>query len=163
MKNRNSVLADQYALIKNSREVVFRFCEEISAKDYVSEVSGFGRGSIRNLHAHIANTYVYWLSEIGMKKSPEYPSYENIKDLKTAIDNFKRSDAVVNDFISTFENKWDEEITGMVSSINKEITVTALQLFTHVTTHEFHHKGQIMSMGRILGYIPPDADVIKLL
>jgi len=32
---------------------------------------------------------------------------------------------------------------------------------THVMTHEFHHKGQIMTMGRMLGYTPPDADVIR--
>lgn len=32
---------------------------------------------------------------------------------------------------------------------------------THVMTHEFHHKGKIMTMGRMLGYTPPDADVIR--
>jgi uncharacterized damage-inducible protein DinB len=28
-----------------------------------------------------------------------------------------------------------------------------------VTTHEFHHKGQIVLMARVLGYFPPDTDV----
>jgi len=40
-----------------------------------------------------------------------------------------------------------------------EVTATPLQLFTHVLTHEFHHKGQIMTMCRILGYTPVETDV----
>jgi uncharacterized damage-inducible protein DinB len=38
-------------------------------------------------------------------------------------------------------------------------SATPLQLFTHVMTHEFHHKGQLLSMFRILGHVPPDTDV----
>ena len=38
---------------------------------------------------------------------------------------------------------------------------TPLQLFTHTITHEFHHKGQVMSMSRLLGYVPVDADIIR--
>ncbi len=41
------------------------------------------------------------------------------------------------------------------------LMVNPLQLFTHVITHEFHHKGQIMSLSRHLGYTPVDADIIR--
>ncbi|MFP3360862.1 DinB family protein, partial [Planococcus sp. SIMBA_143] len=34
-------------------------------------------------------------------------------------------------------------------------------LYTHTATHEFHHKGQIVKIGRKLGYIPPDTDLIE--
>ncbi|WP_445669381.1 DinB family protein [Paenibacillus sp. FSL R7-0204] len=30
------------------------------------------------------------------------------------------------------------------------------------TTHEFHHRGQIVKMGRQLGYIPPKMNLAKL-
>jgi uncharacterized damage-inducible protein DinB len=36
---------------------------------------------------------------------------------------------------------------------------TPLQIFTQPFTHEFHHKGQLVLMCRLLGYIPPDTDV----
>ena len=36
-------------------------------------------------------------------------------------------------------------------------------LFTHVITHEFHHKGQLLTLSRILGYVPPDEDIIHWL
>ncbi|WP_423227985.1 DinB family protein [Sabulibacter ruber] len=28
-------------------------------------------------------------------------------------------------------------------------------------THEFHHKGQIPSLGRHLGFVPDDTDVVR--
>ncbi|MFI5159066.1 MAG: DinB family protein [Sphingobacteriales bacterium] len=41
------------------------------------------------------------------------------------------------------------------------LTRSPFELFTHVTTHEFHHKGQVVSMSRQLGYTPVDTDVIR--
>ncbi len=38
---------------------------------------------------------------------------------------------------------------------------TPFELFTHVITHEFHHKGQVLSLSRHLGYIPVDTDIIR--
>jgi uncharacterized damage-inducible protein DinB len=38
---------------------------------------------------------------------------------------------------------------------------SAFQIFTHVITHEFHHKGQILSLSRHLGYTPVDTDIIR--
>ncbi|MCU5378655.1 hypothetical protein OCA08_16075 [Bacillus cereus] len=38
-------------------------------------------------------------------------------------------------------------------------STTPLWLLTHTETHEFHHKGQIVSMARHLGYNPPDTDL----
>ncbi|MCB0624495.1 MAG: hypothetical protein KDC43_11415, partial [Saprospiraceae bacterium] len=37
----------------------------------------------------------------------------------------------------------------------------AFRLFTHVVTHEFHHKGQILSLTRHLGFVPVDTDVMR--
>ncbi|RZK68975.1 MAG: hypothetical protein EOO92_22520, partial [Pedobacter sp.] len=51
-------------------------------------------------------------------------------------------------------------MAGMISGQGR-VDTTVTSLFTHVITHEFHHKGQIMSMMRLIGYIPPDADIIR--
>jgi uncharacterized damage-inducible protein DinB len=42
-----------------------------------------------------------------------------------------------------------------------KIKLTALELITHVITHEFHHKGQVMTMARLSGFTPPDADILR--
>jgi uncharacterized damage-inducible protein DinB len=38
----------------------------------------------------------------------------------------------------------------------KYIETDAFGIFTHVITHEFHHKGQVMAMARLLGHVPPE-------
>lgn len=42
------------------------------------------------------------------------------------------------------------------------IRKTPRQLLTHSITHEFHHKGQIVAMLRLLGYIPKNTDILGL-
>ncbi|MCY9423036.1 DinB family protein, partial [Bacillus paralicheniformis] len=39
---------------------------------------------------------------------------------------------------------------------------TPHQLLIHSITHEFHHKGQIVAMLRLLGYIPNNTDILGL-
>ncbi|MEP6627343.1 MAG: DinB family protein [Ginsengibacter sp.] len=53
------------------------------------------------------------------------------------------------------------KISGMLPDRGK-ITTKSLSLFFHVITHEFHHKGQIATMCCIMGYPPPDTDIIRI-
>jgi len=162
VKNQLSLLEQQYELVKGSREVVFQFCEKFSPEEYTKEINGIGRGSVRNLQVHIAYTYIYWLAEFAMKQSPSFPPYDTYKDFKSAIRVYENADKVVYQFIEKFKENLGLMFSGTSSSTKKNISVGALELFTHVITHEFHHKGQMMSMGRMLGYTPPDADIIRL-
>ena len=161
MSSQLNILEEQYELVKSSRDVVFQYCEQFSAYDYVKEVEGFGRGSIRSTQAHIGRSYIFWLADFGMKKEISYPPYDSYKNLIDVRRLFENVNQVVSEFFDRFENNLNENISGTVTQINRDIKVTAIRLFTHVITHEFHHKGQIMSMGRLLGYIPPDADIIR--
>jgi uncharacterized damage-inducible protein DinB len=52
-------------------------------------------------------------------------------------------------------------ISAKVPGRDIQLTVTALELLTHVTTHEYHHKGQVLTISRQLGYTPVDTDLIR--
>lgn len=67
-------------------------------------------------------------------------------------------DRLMSEFFELMKNSNIEieyEIKGTKNSIQP------LKLFTHVITHEYHHKGQILSLSRHLGYIPADTDIIR--
>ncbi|MCB0640529.1 MAG: ATP-binding cassette domain-containing protein, partial [Phaeodactylibacter sp.] len=51
--------------------------------------------------------------------------------------------------------------SGVLEFDGKPQETEALKLFTHVITHEFHHKGQVLSFSRHLGYTPVDTDVLR--
>src|SRR5215217_3990530 len=149
----------QYDFVKSSRHVLLGFCGEISEIDFVTENSSFGRGSIRNLLVHIGNTYEFWIGRHGLNLETDFTAYNTIKDALQAKDFFLTIDALVTRFIDVYSGKYLEDLVFVNSS--QKITASPLKLFTHVITHEFHHKGQILSLSRHFGYTPIDTDIIR--
>lgn len=155
-----NVLHAQYKWVQNSRAVLFDYSEKLTKDHFITEVPGFGRGgSIRNLLVHIATTYQYWISQHALSKSitfAEYSGYNRVSDcreLYISIDN------LVHEFIETFKDEYEIPITSGNNGLITE--ASPLKVFTHVITHEFHHKGQILSISRHLGYTPVDTDIIR--
>lgn len=142
------VFKSQYALIQRTRESLFRYCEAMSPTDYVKEIEVLGGGSIRSLHAHVADCYRVWLGNRALGKSLPKLNPESIGDVEKMRGVFRKTDALVVEFLKEYQSDNSES--------NK------LWLFTHTITHEFHHRGQIVKMGRILGYIPPKMNLANL-
>jgi len=86
----------------------------------------------------------------------EFSKNESVKNISAAINIFVTVDQLMTEFLeSNPSNPIAYEIRG-----GKGITTPAT-IFAHVTTHEFHHKGQILSISRHLGYVPVDTDIIR--
>lgn len=126
----------------------------------VNPLKEFNGNNIRYLLVHIANTYKHWAANFAMKKDLPYADENNVKDIATIQKLFDEADELMMAFLDNFPDL-DLQITNTVRSGTITITVTPLELFTHMITHEFHHKGQIMTMCRLLGHVPPDTDVIR--
>jgi uncharacterized damage-inducible protein DinB len=156
MKN---LLEYQYELVKNSRKILLEYCNTIKPDDLLKDVEGFGRGSIRNLLVHIINTYHYWLEGFGLKRNKPFLEYESIKSINEIRDKFNDTNLLVTEFLDKFCDDLEIKIKGEFR--NGERLLTPVELFTHAITHEYHHKGQILSMSRHLGYTPVDTDVIQ--
>lgn len=155
------ILIHQYDLIKERRETLFRYCETISHEHLMHRHEPFGGGSIQYLFVHVANTYMFWLghftniSKVPFVKPEDYTALVQIRSLFTSVNK------VAEKFLTQFDPVLEQPITNKISSRDMEVAITPLQLFTHVITHEYHHKGQILSMSRQLGYTPIDTDVIR--
>lgn len=150
---------EQYELVKDSRRVLLDYCKTIAPADFLAENSSFGHGgSMRNLLVHIANTYQYWIDHISLRRTMCFFEYESNKVVDDAIRLFDLVDESMHDFTDSMESgEW--EIPFEINGIRR--TAKPLQLFTHVITHEFHHKGQVLSVSRHLGYVPIDTDIMR--
>ncbi|MNY69859.1 DinB family protein [compost metagenome] len=62
------------------------------------------------------------------------------------------------EFISKMDD-FEDEIVYEVQNIKN--SAKPFKVFTHVITHEYHHKGQILSLSRHLGYTPVDTDIMR--
>lgn len=156
-----SVLLLQYNLVKERRETLFSYCEGITQEHFLFDHQSFGDRSIHYLFIHIANTYTFWIGHFPKITLNEFAGADGYKTVKEIRALYQSIDVLVEKFLETFDPMLEQPITNKISSRDMEVAITPLQLFTHVITHEYHHKGQILSMSRQLGYTPIDTDIIR--
>ncbi|MDR7071635.1 putative damage-inducible protein DinB [Fictibacillus barbaricus] len=154
------VFESQYDWIQRTRESLFQYCETLSPSDYVKENETFGGDSIRNLHAHVADCYRVWLGNRALGKPLTPITPESINNVQEMREVFKETNNLVHEFLNEYKGKWNHTVQVTFNS-GGSLEVTPLWLFTHTITHEFHHKGQIVKVGRKLGYVPPETDLIE--
>jgi len=150
----------QYALVKDSRKVVFEFFQ-VEVNDKInSPLETFNGKTIAYLYLHIANTYIAWAENFALGGSAEYYDQQQITDFARIQAIFKQVDEMMLRFSDQFT---DHPITAVKGYKwpEKYIETDAFSIFTHLLTHEFHHKGQAMTMARLLGHVPPDTDIMR--
>lgn len=155
------VFTQQYDWVRRTRELLFQYCETMTPGDYIKGLDGFGGSSMRSLHAHVAECYQSWLGNFALKKGMTPVEPDSVKSVREMRRIFEEVDALVYEFLEEFRGQWDLTLTGPVSWQDEHAELTTLWLFTHTLTHEFHHKGQTVSMSRQLGYTPTDTDLIE--
>ncbi len=149
-----------YAWVHETREVLFKHCESMPVELYTKELPNFGHGSIRNLQLHVFDVYNGWLLQFARQKPRQRPKREDYPNVAAVRQGFAQTDAMVEGFLSEFAYSLDKPLTRPHPSFPDGLTVTPRWLFTHVVTHEFHHKGQITDICRHLGHPTPDTDLI---
>ena len=154
------LLSAQYELVKGARGALLTYCATIT-EDLFKSVPAFNDSSIRDLLVHNANTYISWLDNFGMDGVRMFYSNNQVNNLNDIGSLYKEVDQIVEDFLDRYNDDYMRPMTKYIARKDITFTLSPLQLFTHVTTHEFHHKGQILTMSRLLGYVPVDTDVIR--
>lgn len=157
------ILQQQYDWIRSARKNLFTFFEEIPLQVLHQTVPDFGNGSIIRTHIHAADSYRFWLGSFAFKQRPSEFREITITqieraDVKNVRDKFAEVDEIVQRFLNEYNNRWFESIEHDVAWQREPWIAAPLLLLTHVETHEFHHKGQIVSMARHLGFNPPADD-----
>ncbi len=94
-----------------------------------------------------------------MKQEITFTAYEEISTAGAVAQAFQEIDLLMQEFINRFASNSEQLIDFEIQG--KSGRTTSHKLFTHVITHEFHHKGQILSISRQLGYNPVDTDIMR--
>ena len=153
-------IVEQYGLVKNTRFQVLNFIETEVRGDIDIPVPEFNNKTIKWMLVHIANTYLSWSRRFAFNTTVAFYNAEDVPGLWAIRTIFSEMDLLMIKFFIEFEITLFEPIKGEASN-GRVVNSSALELYTHVITHEFHHKGQIMSMCRLLGHEPADTDIIR--
>lgn len=133
----------------------------MDSADLFKVVAAFNNNTIIGMLVHNANTYIHWLAQLDKSTDLEFVKAADIKDMDAIEKAYQLVDAIVDDFLIRYSADYTKPFTQNLPRTTYMVTLTPLQLFTHGITHEFHHKGQILTMSRLLGYTPVDTDVIR--
>lgn len=148
-----------YGWVIDTRDVLFGFLEGLPFDLLCKDLPSFGHGSIRNLLAHVARTYRWWLHAFPRGQTLPRRDAKEIKSCMTFREDFRAVDRLVRSFLRAQGGGLDEPSGHVVPWDPKPFVTTPRWLFTHVVTHEFHHKGQIVTMCRQLGHPPIETDL----
>ncbi|WP_436962819.1 DinB family protein [Staphylococcus shinii] len=157
---------NEYEWVKQNRNILLEQCSILNENEFSKEFE-FGFQSIKKSLIHIAGCYHAWLGSFVLEKTktPLFTS-EEIEELK--IDDIKQyflqADQYIEEILERNSNEWDNYIEKSPEwkQGNETIMKTMHQLLFHSVTHEYHHKGQIVTMIRMLGYTPNNTDVLFL-
>jgi uncharacterized damage-inducible protein DinB len=144
-----------YDLAKRTRAGVLDWLATLPPEVFILERDMFAYGSLRNIYAHIADYYLGWVGEVGLKNKPLEITVNDMSELREV---FTKVDATVVRALETFNNL-DEPFTSPSGH-----TFTKRWLILHPITHEFHHKGQALALARVLGHPHPgnpDTDLVE--
>jgi uncharacterized damage-inducible protein DinB len=153
----NDDLKLMYNWVKRTRETLFEYTESLPNDVYTLERTDFAYGSIRNIHAHVAECYLWWVGHVGLKH--EWVDFEasSIPDVRAMRQKFLEVDAVLEEAFQEFDRL--DTAFAFERPGRDTLQVTQRWLIMHPVTHEFHHKGQLLALGRALGHpLPPSGD-----
>lgn len=147
----NQDLRTLYGWVRRSRDIVFSYTENLPLEVYTHNHPDFAYGSIRNIHAHVADCYLWWIEQIGLGKPRLEVDPSSLVDTAAMRKYFDRVDLVVEEALETFDNP---DHVFVCNHPNPEVKLTVSQrwLIMHPVTHEFHHKGQMLALGRVRGH-----------
>jgi uncharacterized damage-inducible protein DinB len=147
-------LATMYELVKRTRNTLFDFTESLPTDIYTLEHPDFAYGSIRNIQAHVAGCYSFWLAEMALKLELPTLNLELLPSAQAMRTAFLEIDALVLLALNVFQNL-DAPLEFTLPD-GHIMAVTERWLILHPITHEFHHKGQLLALARVLGHPLPE-------
>lgn len=150
-------LKNQYQLVKGSRAALLTYCKTISPSHFTNTTHHFGDKSISYLLGHICNCYFFWIGEQLLDVKATFIEDDDLLSILAIEAQFIKVDWLMETFF---------QLDKVPSEIHFETKTTKgisnpLAFFSHVITHEFHHKGQILTLTRHLGYTPVDTDIMR--
>lgn len=155
----NQDLRAFYEMVVATRAGLLDWLDSLPDGVLVQHDENFAFGSLAAILAHVATTYHGWVGEVGLGDPDERVTASSVHELRDA---FQRVDTTVGRALEAFTDL-DMPRTWLDPHSKESVRYTQRWLILHAITHEFHHKGQALALGRVLGYPHPgrpDTDLL---
>ena len=149
----------QYALVQATRGLLLDFIRQSVGEEGLNRsFPEFANKSIRDLLEHSVGCYNSWLGFHSLRRPRASFDHAPCTTMEGVTGLYGQVDQLVADFFERFGGS-EDTLIKTEHDPGEWISATPLELFSHTITHEFHHKGQIVWMARLLGHVPRDTDL----
>lgn len=126
--------------------------------DYAQELSGFGFPTLRAQIIHIFNCEAFWVHTLqgARYKDEDAAAWPQVPDAR-ALQRSVSANTLA--YLSVLTDEHLNAGTDLHFPDGDKAVSTPALVLHHIFTHAFHHKGQIVSMCRVLGHPAPDTDL----
>jgi uncharacterized damage-inducible protein DinB len=149
-------LREQHGRAHLSYDRLLDHVATLPAEALMTPLEGFGMPIMRNQLLHIADSEAFWLSRLEGHKfqSWNYVAYTDVPAMRAA---FERVAAATRAYLEQLD---DAALNAQLELTfdDGSLTTTPALVLSHVITHGFHHKGQVVAMCRLLGHPAPNTD-----
>lgn len=150
------------ALLEQHRRAHLSYCRlldhiaTLPVAALMEPLNGFGLPLLRDQLLHMADSEAFWIRKLkGLEFTGwDYVAYSDVPAMREA---FAKVAAATRDYISSLT---DRELNAQqaLAFDDGSLNTTPALVLSHVITHGFHHKGQVVAMCRQLGYPAPCSD-----
>ena len=119
-------------------------------------LEGFGLPLLRNQLLHIADSEAFWISmlEGQVFEGWDYVAFSDVAAMRKA---FAIVAQATRAYMSSLTDA-DLNAQKVLAFDDGSLTTTPALVLSHIITHGFHHKGQVVAMCRRLGHPAPCTD-----
>ncbi|UQN09194.1 DinB family protein [Deinococcus sp. QL22] len=176
----DSSLPLMYGWVRRTRERLFEYTETLPTQVYLQDQPGLSASSLRDVHAHVANMYLWWVGRYGLGVEPygqqlaalplstgathatrteaiivlERAETLRLTDVRAVRRKFLEVDALLEQAFESFDQL--DQPFEVIRASGRRTVVTQRWVLMSNMLHEFHHKGQMLAYGRALGFPLPD-------
>lgn len=141
------------------REWLYRFLEQLTPEELTRDLK-VGWRSIRGILVHSLAAESFWVEhrlQKGERPNWDEREYGDITAIRALAARVRgKTEAYLAGL--TEEDLGREE--SMTFSSGDVVRFTVAKALTHVVIHDAHHRGQVSTLARQLGYEPPEIDLL---
>jgi uncharacterized damage-inducible protein DinB len=149
------VIAELHAAMHECLDLILEHASRIPPGLLVKELPGFGHPTIPGQISHVLATEASWVHALQLLPFQPF-NPKSLDDLRWVKKDVMSATLAYLDSLD--ERRLNAELDRYTERWVGPRRSPAFILL-HVITHAFHHKGQIASMLRLLGYPAPDTDM----
>lgn len=117
-------------------------------------------GGIHGTLAHIVWAEHLWLNRWLRKPNPAVPQGQNLRTLAEVRGRWEEIEAERGAFLGRLREEQLDETRAVKPSAGGEYVHTLHQMFRHAVDHSTYHRGQVVTLLRQVGAVPPNTGLI---